>query len=346
MKKLKFSIIIPVFNTEKYIEKCFNSILSQTYSDIEVILVDDGSTDNSLEICKKYELMDNRFKVVTIKNQGVSVARNTGLLYSTGDYITFLDSDDWLENNAIELIYEKLSYKKYDIIQCNLYINNLNNQNLYYKATSDLIVTNKKEILESIISIKYSIQKYSNRYLNCRCAGGKFYNSNLIKKNNIKFPNGIKAFEDGIFNLYAYSNANDILIIKDALYHYFKYDSSATGKYYIDQKEQNDGVLNKICEFIETSDYELQTIYNYCIFELYYVWVDKLVRLNNTLTKKQKINEIKNIYSLKLYNNAINSINKNDLTLIYRLTYLLTINKKFLFIYILFKIKETIKKCR
>ena len=103
---LKISVIIPVYNAEQYLEECLNSIRNQTYKELEVILVDDGSTDNSGKICDKYTKVDNRFRVLHINNSGPSYARNIGLKEAQGEYITFVDADDWLATNTLELCYQ------------------------------------------------------------------------------------------------------------------------------------------------------------------------------------------------------------------------------------------------
>ena len=98
----KISIIVPMYNAEKWLEKCVNSIIEQSYSNIEILLINDGSTDKTLEICKKIEKIDNRVRVIDKKNEGVSKTRNLGLENATGKYIKFVDSDDWLEKMLVK----------------------------------------------------------------------------------------------------------------------------------------------------------------------------------------------------------------------------------------------------
>ena len=105
---IKISIIIPVYNTEKYLKKCLDSIINQTLKSLEIICIDDCSTDNCLHILKEYQLKDNRIKIIEQKeNKGQGVARNLGLNIAEGEYIMFLDPDDWLELNALEILYKK-----------------------------------------------------------------------------------------------------------------------------------------------------------------------------------------------------------------------------------------------
>ena len=107
MKKL-VSIIVPVFNVEKYLRQCLDSILGQTFNQFEVIIVNDGSTDNSGAICQEYEARDNRIVYLEKENGGVSEARNLGLDFATSEYIIFIDSDDWIEPTYVEVLYEKI----------------------------------------------------------------------------------------------------------------------------------------------------------------------------------------------------------------------------------------------
>ncbi len=113
---MKYSIIIPVYNVEKYLDRCLNSVINQTYKNIEIIIINDGSTDNSKIICNSYKKKDKRIKYFEQKNSGVSIARNVGLENSTGDYVIFIDSDDYVEINAIDIINNHLENKTVDLM--------------------------------------------------------------------------------------------------------------------------------------------------------------------------------------------------------------------------------------
>ena len=115
----KISIIVPVYNVEPYIGKCLDSILEQTYSNYEVLLIDDGSTDNSGVICDEYSALDGRFRVFHQKNSGVSAARNFALIRSEGAYIMFVDSDDFIHPQMLEILYTNLNSGEYDFAMCN-----------------------------------------------------------------------------------------------------------------------------------------------------------------------------------------------------------------------------------
>lgn len=136
------SVIIPVYNVEKYLSKCITSVQNQTYNNLEIILVDDGSTDNSGSICDRYKELDERIKVIHKKNGGQGSARNVGLQYFKGTYVTFLDSDDSMENNCISLLYDNLKENDLDISACNYgrYDEDGKLLSLFDKSEKDFIV--------------------------------------------------------------------------------------------------------------------------------------------------------------------------------------------------------------
>ena len=120
MKSDLISIIVPVYKVEKYIDECIKSIINQTYTNLEIILIDDGSPDNCGKICDEYAKNDKRIKVIHQKNMGQSVARNVGLEYAKGDYIGFVDSDDYIKNNMFEVLHNNLVSYNADISICNI----------------------------------------------------------------------------------------------------------------------------------------------------------------------------------------------------------------------------------
>ena len=120
------SIIVPVYNAEKYLNRCISSLLNQTYYNLEIILVNDGSTDNSKKICENAAKNDSRIKLINSVNEGVSLARNKGLKEANGDYISFVDSDDYVEPDYVEKMLLTLKSKKVDIVYCSAVVENIN----------------------------------------------------------------------------------------------------------------------------------------------------------------------------------------------------------------------------
>lgn len=208
------SIIIPVYNVEKYVEKCVNSALKQTYQNLEIILIDDGSTDNSGKICEKLSSNDNRIKVFHKKNGGLSDARNYGIERATGNYIMFIDSDDWIENDTVELSLAKAIKDKADIV--------------IFGISKDYDNGKKKVRIPTVSGI-YNSEESIALLNSFKCfdvsACNKFYNIKLF--GNIRFPVG-KLCEDFYTIYLLFSKANKITVLNEAKYHYFQRANSIT----------------------------------------------------------------------------------------------------------------------
>lgn len=215
------SIIVPVYNAEKYLAKCIESIINQTYSNLEIILINDGSTDNSLEICNIYSKQDNRIKIIDKKNEGVSVARNLGIETSRGKWISFIDSDDWVDKDMFEKMAMKAKNSNFDIVICNCYINKDGNEHKNSALSSEDLIFNKDGI--NILQNKFlckGVKEYRPYVWGIGAPWCKIYSSKLIKENNINFVPGLTRNEDGLFNLYAFEYSNKVLYLPDSYYHY------------------------------------------------------------------------------------------------------------------------------
>ncbi len=215
----KFSIIIPVYNVEKYISKCLDSILNQTFEDFEVICINSNSPDNSMEILSEYAMEDKRIKIICQEDNGPGAARNLGLAHAKGEFISFVDGDDWIEPKMYELIINNMS-EEIDIINfsANMVfpdgakINSLKEWYYFVKY-------------EGRCNIDYNIMK--NTTVNI---WDKVYRNSIIKKNNINFASNIKYAEDVSF-LYKYLlSCENIYFINKCLYNYVQRANSAMQK--------------------------------------------------------------------------------------------------------------------
>lgn len=206
------SIIVPVFNVEDYIETCVNSILSQTYTKFEIILVNDGSTDKSGEICNQFALKDRRIKVIHQVNKGVSAARNSGIRVANGEYICFVDSDDKLQKDFL-----KGFELNYDIsIQGYLLQEGEKKIPISYRELESFDNVAKVYCLNDIHSAPFS----------------KLCKTEIINRNNIHFPEGISFSEDTIFFLQYIKFCKSIHVSKSCNYVYYKREGSLTAKQY------------------------------------------------------------------------------------------------------------------
>src|SRR5690554_80942 len=202
IKKELISIIVPVYNVEKYIDRCMKSIFSQSYQNIEIILINDGSTDNSGSLCDTYLNNNSKIKVIHKTNGGVSSARNVGLELAEGEYIGFVDPDDWIEPSMYESMYNNIKKNNSEICICNYIINNSESCRKI-ELPFELEVLNKKEILNYIIPPLISPNNLDNNI--DKMHGGVWrmlIKNELIKKYKIQFQ--LQLMEDKIFNLEIY----------------------------------------------------------------------------------------------------------------------------------------------
>ncbi|WP_294130928.1 glycosyltransferase [uncultured Clostridium sp.] len=235
---IKVSVIIPIYNMEKHIDKCLNSVINQSLEEIEIILIDDGSTDNSLKICNLYKEKDKRVKVYSKDNSGVSSARNMGIKKSKGKYLTFIDPDDYIEKNMLKDMYEKIEYDKSELVICDYtidYINSYKNINLRYNKK--LFLDN--EIVEKFILPFIGVKEFGDEFwmAGFRSPWGKLYKKNIISNNNIFFNEKLKIGEDVIFNLKYLICIKSISYINKNYYNYVKNDTSVMNRYKKDYLE-------------------------------------------------------------------------------------------------------------
>lgn len=221
---MKVSVIMPVFNTAKYLEKSLSSLINQTLKDIEIICVDDGSSDNSLEVLKNFAQKDSRIKVFSQKNQGQSVARNAGIRVAKGDYIGFLDSDDWADEKMFEKLYNNAVEYGSDIAMCSI--------NLYDDVTGEMTDN------DSYLTLDLFPENFDNRAFSyeetlgfifrvCVVPWNKIFKRDFLNKNNIFFPEGL-FFEDNVFNLETFLKSEKISLTREHLVYYRRFSKTST----------------------------------------------------------------------------------------------------------------------
>ena len=218
----KLSIIVPIYNTGIYLHKCLKSVLSQTLDDFELILIDDGSKDESGKICDEYAQKDSRVRVIHKENQGVSIARNTGIKEAKGEYIGFIDSDDWIDKDMYKKMYSKALEHNADIVICDA-------KTVYDNKVDELDTINS--LAESIMLKKSDVSPKILKEIagsTWRCV----YKRDIIIDNEILFPEGMPLSEDRVFNILAMGYSNSIYYIKEAFYNRYIREGSAVNKYY------------------------------------------------------------------------------------------------------------------
>lgn len=216
----RVSIIIPVYNVEKYLRECLDSVVNQTLKDIEIICVNDGSPDNSLAILEEYAQLDNRIRIINKENGGLGSARNVGIKEVTSEYVMFLDSDDWLELNACELAYEQISRNKNDFVIFGTYIHSMKRKKKKFDSAKIVNFSNiKGNSAANTSDIKVPF------WSNAEC-WYKIYSTKFLKENALEFDKG--AYEDQRFNIRIYALAKSISVLEVPLYNYRKRANSIT----------------------------------------------------------------------------------------------------------------------
>lgn len=226
---LKVSIVVPIYNVEKYLEQCIESIVNQTLEDIEIILVDDGSPDNCPQICDNYAKKDNRIKVVHKKNGGLSSARNAGIEVATGNYIGFVDSDDYIELDMYEKMYNIAIENNVDFVMSD-----------YYRVSDEGKVIATLDMDEGIYD-KNKIKKdifptlimgedinYGRLLAVWHC----LYKKELLYKNNLMFDEEVKYSEDNLFSSIIGYNANSFYYMKGSYLYNYRYNPNSISSTY------------------------------------------------------------------------------------------------------------------
>ncbi|SHK89416.1 glycosyltransferase family 2 protein [Fibrobacter sp. UWB12] len=202
------SVVVPVYNVEQYIRECVDSIVSQTYCHLEIVLIDDGSLDNCPVICDEYAKKDSRIKVIHQKNGGLAEARNVGIENSSGEYITFIDSDDYIASNYIEILYRGIIENNADVSIASFRSFEKNNTAVIEDSSCQFATISKKRCFENYTSI------FTNPFVS---AWNKLYKRNLFL--NIRFPEG-KLYEDAFTTYKIFDVSQKIVFTSSVLYFY------------------------------------------------------------------------------------------------------------------------------
>lgn len=278
------SIIVPVYNSEKYLNRCIDSLINQKYKNIEIILINDGSTDRSGEICNEYCEKDDRIITIHKKNEGVSSARNIGLEYANGDYIAFCDSDDWVEEDIYEILFNSLNSNNSQLAFCHFCTGKVIKTETNY---SDTIISN-----EHAIKLILRDEKIGGYLWN------KLFSRSLIYgEKKLLFEKEIHVLEDQLFVVKCIKKCDNVVFINKQLYHYEQNQGSALNSKMsnksISSIQAREKIYNEIAK--QTNNKDL----------LYLAWSDliqtcgvifKNIVLNNITTeKKYHLKKIKKI---------------------------------------------------
>lgn len=342
------SIIVPVYNTENYLEKCLYSLVNQTYKNIEIIIIDDGSTDNSMNIIQKFVLADNRVKVISQKNQGLSGARNTGMNNANGDYIMFIDSDDWIEIDTCEKAINASEKYNADVVFWS-----------YIKEFSDLQKDNYLFDKTEIIWSEKNINQLSRRMVglvgdelanpqsidNLVTAWGKLYKKSVI--GDVRFTDTkIIGTEDALFNIEVFLGINSAVYIPDLLSHYRKdNESSLTHNYKKKLVSRWKEMYSRIKFLLDRNDMSREyydALKNRICFGLIGLGIN--LAEDKKMSFKEKKKEIYNVLSMKHYQIALKDLDFSYLPIQWKVFFKLAKNNNALLLLWLLEIMDYLRK--
>ncbi len=323
MNKL-ISIIVPIYNSEKYLKRSISSILCQTYKNIEVLLINDGSTDNSIKICQEFSRIDNRIKIIDKKNSGVSNTRNKGIELSTGELIMFVDSDDFIEKDYIEKMYYKLENLNLDTIVSGMQFCD-NKEKIIRK---ELYTTNTKEL------------KFDNLYKDIIntlyfCSACKtLFKKSVIIENDIKFNEKFNYGEDLLFSFTLLKNSKKIGYLSNCGYYYRQNSDSSTHENNLESIEKyfDDNIIlfNMLKQYIKDDE----TLIANRLFTKLNITLTKIIQNKNIRYKEFVVMAKKYLEKYK-ENEDINKVNLKIINYETRLNIILVrlLKNNYLFLY-------------
>ena len=281
------SLIVPFYNCKNYLEDCIKSLINQDYDNIEIILINDGSTDLSIDIAKKYAEKDKRIRVVEQENSGVSVARNKGMELAKGEYIAFVDADDFIEKNYISFLYGLITNNNVDI-SVSLGIRKFDKYGREKKTKEQMqqsIILDKIKATEELLYYNIGVQPFN-----------KLISRNLINKNNIKFEESIAYGEDFIFNIDCFINANAVAVGDKIIYNYrVDNENSAMTKLKPRMIKDNIKAQDIIKNKIEKRNINLKKACCYAKWHTYCDCLNTIVGCGEKKKYKNEYNMLKNI---------------------------------------------------
>lgn len=311
------SVIIPCYNAEPYIRECLDSLFCQTFTDLQIICVDDGSTDKTAQILKAFSAMDPQLQVIFQKNSGISAARNAGLKIATGDYIAFVDADDWLEPNTFEKV---LRGHREDVVFFSYYRNFKEGQ-----IIKDLAVDGVYEadyIQRRIIGLVGSELKNIASFDALMTCWGKLYKRSVIGDVRFRDLKDFGTWEDGVFNVEVLEKAKEIRIINQPFYHYRKIPRATfTTNYKADLPEKWKYKFNWLADFLNR--HAKPQIYHQALTNRIAVTTLNLAfnEMNSASVFRKRQDKINQILSDEIFSRALANLSIKQMSPLWRIFY-------------------------
>lgn len=289
----KFSILIPVYNAAKFLDQTMEGLLNQTFSDIEIVLVNDGSKDNSGEVCDAWAAKDKRVRAYHQKNGGAAAARNTAMDNATGDYIWFVDSDDRLEPDALERISKHLNDDEDHVLVFSYYI--------VYPDHTDLVTYDETMTYTGKEGLAEAVYQMDMNLFALTLVWNKVFSRKFIEKNHIRFNTSVGIGEDLIFVADALPHIRSITLMKDILYHYIKRESDSLSskfqKHLYDYTLELNDIHSEMYAHLDMTSKRYQDCLSQICFHQLFATVVNLYRLNASVTAKERQERYQTIFS-------------------------------------------------
>ena len=256
MSKIAISVIVPIYNAALTLEKCVSSLFVQTYKNVEIILVNNGSIDDSLELCRKLASLDNRILVLDLVEKGVSVARNKGVEIASGEYVTFVDADDCIDSNVCEIFAELNEKHHYDLFcySAKYHKGKKVVDSFLFLENAEFFDENQKEELQiKVFAPQAPIFDYKTNTRFAGSAWGKFYKREILLNNNLRFATETIISEDVLFNTLSLDFFHKIGYTKQCFYHYEQSKGSAQNRYRPNSDKCFVFVVEKIQEWLQNT---------------------------------------------------------------------------------------------
>lgn len=237
-QKPLISVIIPIYNVEAYLDKCVVSLIQQTYSHLEIILVDDGSPDSCPQICDDWAKKDSRIKVIHKQNGGLSDARNAGISVATGEWIVFIDSDDWIENDALEKMFQRSQTDQSDVVSCGV----------KWVKEDDTLINEVTVSQEEVLDTKSAMREIIVDGKLKQHVWNKLYMRSLVA--DIPFEKG-KYHEDVFWSYQVFGRAKKVSLMMESFYHYIQRSNSIMGESYSPKRLDALDAMCRRCEYVK-----------------------------------------------------------------------------------------------
>lgn len=329
-KHVEISIIVPIYNIEeKYLKKCIESLMEQTFVDIEILLINDGSTNNSLVVCEEYAKKDIRIKVFDKKNEGVSSARNLGIDNANAPYIMFVDGDDWLDAKCCEESYEQIK-KGFDIVSWSY------NKEYESGKIEKIEIFNEDKICNDDIR---EFDYYDMKILGSSCM--KLYSKQIIEKD--RFNQDLINGEDVEFNFRIFKKIKSIKFINKNYYNYVIRKDSSVRKYNENMLENYNKTLNIIRKEIDNNDEkQVKAYFSFVAISFLMICLNFIFTNKIKIKYNKKIKLIKEVLKIDVFKSMLGNLNKINLPITRKFPIIFAKYKCYFLVGIIMKIKQNI----